>query len=119
MKKKYEQLQKAVIDELKQVLSQREKRKSVSELKLVDKPLCNYFKTYEIVAHTYKDPSALFSDKNLCSLIKSVKILDSTMVSNSQLLSLYSFIMMKVMENESLLLAKIMENKVLFLMKIM
>ena len=50
LKKKYEQLKKAVIDELKQVLSQREKRKSVSELagsklKLVDKPLCNYFKT--------------------------------------------------------------------------
>ena len=68
LKKKYEHLQKAVIDELKQVLSQREKRKSVSELadsklKLVDKPLCNYFKTYEIDAHTYKDPSALFSDK--------------------------------------------------------
>ena len=32
------------------------------------------------------------------------------MVSNSQLVCLYSFIMMKVMENESLLLAKIMEN---------
>ena len=63
LKKKYEQLQKAVIDELKQVLSQREKRKSVSELKLVDKPLCNYFKTYEIDANTYKDLSALFSDK--------------------------------------------------------
>ena len=63
LKKKYEQLKKANIDELKKVLSQREKRKSVSELKLVDKPLCNYFKTYEIDAHTYKDPSALFSDK--------------------------------------------------------
>ena len=35
-----------------------------SKLKLVDKPLCNYFKTYKIDAHTYKDPSALFSDKN-------------------------------------------------------
>ena len=34
-----------------------------SKLKLVDKPLCNYFKTYEIDARTYKDPSALFSDK--------------------------------------------------------
>ena len=52
----HEQRQKAVIDELKQVLSQ---RKSVSKLKLVDKPLCNYFKTYVIDAHTYKDPSAL------------------------------------------------------------
>ena len=60
-KKKEKRLKKKY--ELKQVLSQREKRKSVSELKLVDKPLCNYFKTYEIDAHTYKDPSALFSDK--------------------------------------------------------
>ena len=25
--------------------------------------MCNYFKTYEIDAHTYIDPSALFSDK--------------------------------------------------------
>ena len=47
------------MDELKQILSQ---RKSVSELKLVDKPLCNYFKTYEIDAHSYIDHSALFRD---------------------------------------------------------
>ena len=32
-------------------------------LKLVDKPLCNYFKAYEIDAHKYKDPSILFNDK--------------------------------------------------------
>ena len=48
------------MDELKQVYSQREKK---SKLKLVDRPLCDYFKTYEIDARTYKDPSALFSDK--------------------------------------------------------
>ena len=41
-RQKYAHLKKAVIDELKQVLSQ---RKSISELKLVDKPLCNHFKT--------------------------------------------------------------------------
>ena len=62
-KQNYAHLKKAVIDELKQVLSQREKRKSISELKLVDKPLCNYFKTYEIDAHKYKNPSILFNDK--------------------------------------------------------
>ena len=60
---KYAHLKKAVIDELKQVLSSREKRKSISELKLVDKPLCNYFKTYEIDTHKYKDPFILFDDK--------------------------------------------------------
>ena len=32
-------------------------------LKLVDKPLCNYFKTYEINAKKYKDPSILFENK--------------------------------------------------------
>ena len=32
-------------------------------LKLVDKPLCNYFKTYEINAEKYKDPSILFENK--------------------------------------------------------
>ena len=68
LKKKYEQLTKAVIDKLKQVLSEREKRKSVSELadsilKLANKPLCNYFKTYKIDAHTYINHSALLSDK--------------------------------------------------------
>ena len=56
----HEQRQKAVMDELKQVLS---KEKYVSKLKLVDKPLCNYLKTYEIDAHPNKDPSALISDK--------------------------------------------------------
>ena len=30
---------------------------------MVDKPLCNYFKTYEINAEKYKDPSVLFVDK--------------------------------------------------------
>ena len=59
-RQKYKQLQKAVIDELKQVLSQ---RKSVSELNLVDKPKCGYFKAYEISADKYKDPNKLFRDK--------------------------------------------------------
>ena len=30
---------------------------------MVDKPLCNYFKTYEINAEKYKDPSILFENK--------------------------------------------------------
>ena len=34
-----------------------------NELKLIDKPLCNYFKTYEVDARKYKDPSILFNDK--------------------------------------------------------
>ena len=59
-RQKYKQLQKAVIDELKQVLSQ---RKSVSELNLDDKPKCGYFKAYEIFADKYKDPNKLFHDK--------------------------------------------------------
>ena len=54
-KRKYAELQKSVINELKQVLKS---RNSVSELKLVDKPLCNYFKT-----SAYKDVSVLFADK--------------------------------------------------------
>ena len=29
----------------------------------MDRLLCNYFKTYEIDTHTYKDPSVLFYDK--------------------------------------------------------
>ena len=40
-------------------------RKPVSELKLVDKPLCNSFKTYEIDAYKYKDSSILFDDKKI------------------------------------------------------
>ena len=32
--------------------------------KLIDRPLCNYFKTYEIDAQIYKDTSILFDDKN-------------------------------------------------------
>ena len=59
-RQKHEQRQKAVMDDLKQVYSQREKK---SKLKLVDRPLCDYFKIYKIDARTYKDPSALFSDK--------------------------------------------------------
>ena len=58
--KKYKQQQKAVINELKQVLSQ---RKSVSELNLVDNPKCGYFKAYEIFVDKYKDPNKLFHDK--------------------------------------------------------
>ena len=122
LKKKYEQLQKAVIDKLKQVLSQREKRKSVSELadsklKLVDKPLCNYFKTYEIDAHTYKDPSALFSDKK-SMLVNQINqdIREYNGIKFSIGLSV-QFSHDEGDGNESLLLAKIMENKVLFLMK--
>ena len=61
-RQKHEQRHKAVMDELKQVLSQRENK---SKLKLVDRPLCDYFKTYETDAHAYKDPSALFSDKKI------------------------------------------------------
>ena len=34
-----------------------------NDLKLIDKPLCNYFKTYEVDARKYKDPSILFNDK--------------------------------------------------------
>ena len=59
-KRKYAQLQKSVKNELKQVLKS---RNSVSELKLVDKPLCNFFKTYELDASAYKDASVLFADK--------------------------------------------------------
>ena len=55
--KKYKQLQKDVINELK-VLSQRS-----SELKLVDKPKCGYFKAYEMFVSKYKDPNKLFNDK--------------------------------------------------------
>ena len=58
-KQKYAHLKKAVIDELKKVLAQR----TVPELKLVDRPLCDYFKAYEIDAYSYKDPSVLFKDK--------------------------------------------------------
>ena len=58
--RKYAELQKSGINELKQVLKA---RNSVSELKLVDEPLCNYFKTYEIDASKYKDASILFADK--------------------------------------------------------
>ena len=57
-KQKYAHLNKAVIDELKKVLAQR----TVPELKLVDRPLCNYFKAYEIDAYSYKDPPVLFKD---------------------------------------------------------
>ena len=60
-KQKYAHLKKAVIDELKKVLAQR----TVPELKLVDRPLCDYFKAYEIDAYPYKDPSVLFKDKKI------------------------------------------------------
>jgi hypothetical protein len=36
---------------------------SENELTLTDKPLCNYFKTYQIDAHQYKDPTILFNEK--------------------------------------------------------
>ena len=55
-KRKRAQLAEKVIQDDTQVES--------NELKLVDKPLCNYFKTYEVDARKYKDPSILFSDKN-------------------------------------------------------
>ena len=58
-RRKYAELQKSVINELKQVLKS---RNSVSELKLIDKPLCNYFKTYKLDASAYKD-AVLFADK--------------------------------------------------------
>ena len=53
-------LQKDVINELNQIFKD---GKPVSELKLVDKSLCNYCKTYEIGAYKYKDSSILFDDK--------------------------------------------------------
>ena len=56
--KKYKQQQKDVVNELKKVLSQRS-----SELKLVDKPKCGYFKAYEMFVSKYKDPNKLFNDK--------------------------------------------------------
>ena len=62
-KQKFVKLQKDVINELNQVFKD---RKPVSELELVDKPLCNYFKTYEIDAYKYKDSSILFDDKKIC-----------------------------------------------------
>ena len=66
--RKYAELQESFITELKQVLKA---RISVSELKLVDKPRWNYFKTYEIDASNYKNASNLFADKNLLSPVKS------------------------------------------------
>ena len=59
-KRKYEELQKSVINELKQVLRE---RNSFSVLNSVDKPLCGYFNAYEIDASKYKDASILFADK--------------------------------------------------------
>lgn len=56
-KKKYDN----VMKELKQVFTKR--KEPVSELQLVDKPLCNYFKAYQIDADRYKDPINLFNDK--------------------------------------------------------
>ena len=38
-------------------------KETESNLKLVDIPLCNYIKTYEIDAHKYKDTSILFDYK--------------------------------------------------------
>ena len=61
-------MKKAVIDELKKVLAQR----TAPELKLVDRPLCNYFKANEIDAASYKDPSVLFKDKKSL-LIEQIK----------------------------------------------
>ena len=57
-KQKYKKQQEAVINELKQVLSQR-----TTGLKLVDKPRCGYFKAYEMFVSDYKDPNKLFNDK--------------------------------------------------------
>ncbi len=39
---------------------------------MVDKPLCNYFKTYEIDAYKYKDPTILFDDKK-SAIINQIK----------------------------------------------
>ena len=49
--------------ELQYLIDEDERREKKNALKLVDKPLCNYFKAYEIDAHKYKDPSILFNDK--------------------------------------------------------
>ena len=53
-----------VIDELKQLHSK--ELVSRSELILVDKPKCGYFKSYEISVDKYKDPDRLFRDKKSC-----------------------------------------------------
>ena len=113
-RRKYAELQKSVINELKQVLKS---RNSVSELKLVDKPLCNYFKTYKLDASAYKDAFVLFADKKpiITSQIKH-DIKEYNGIKFFQSVSPYSFFMMEVIENKSRLLARIMENKVPFLM---
>ena len=67
-KQKYAPLKKAFIDELKNVLAQR----TVPELKLVDRLLCNYFKANEIDASSYKDHFVLFKDKKSL-LIEQIK----------------------------------------------
>ena len=68
-KRKYAELQKSVINELKQVLKS---RNSVSELKLVDKSLCDYFKTYELDASQHiKTLLICLLIKNLLSPVKS------------------------------------------------
>ena len=61
-KRKYEELQKSVVNELKQVLRE---RNSFSELNLVDKLLCGYFKALKL---THRNTKTL----QFCSLIKNL-----------------------------------------------
>ena len=68
--RKYAELQKSVMNELKQVLKA---KNSVSELSFVDKLLCGYFKAYEIIASEYKDNSILFADKKKSIITGQIK----------------------------------------------
>ena len=58
---KIAELKKNVIKESEEVSEAKETK---SNLKLVDRSICNYFKTYEIDAHKYKDTFFLFDGKN-------------------------------------------------------
>ena len=69
-RQKHEQRQKAVMDELKQVYSQREKK---STLKLVDRPLCDYFKNMKLMHALTKILLLCIVIKNLLSPSKSTK----------------------------------------------
>ena len=88
-------------------------------LKLVDKPLCNYFKTYEINVEKYNDPSILLMIKSLSYQPRSAKTYRNTLVSNFRLVYHCNSLKMKKMEQESTSKEKNVESKVLFWMVIM
>ena len=48
---------------LKKNPKEKKEEEPEEELRLVNKPLCNFFKAYEIDAEKYKDPVILFDDK--------------------------------------------------------